>query len=130
MVILDATLVVKPRKRRAIRPRSLLDVKFLRRSGQISKYLKGFRTQKDADEAEHVLVEHVAASDAAPIEPVPLAIISAFATPSMHIYQGAGGSGSITPHLPHDVLGAIGTGFLKMQPEVVSPAALLASDDE
>jgi hypothetical protein len=130
VVILDTPPAIKDScKRRVRRPRSPLDVKFLRRSQRISKNLIGFRSQEDVAQAEPVVVEdeHMSANEDE--ISVPLAIVPAA---ERSAYEGVSGpSGAATPHLPTDVLQGISIGYLKMWGRVpVSRAALLDFDDE
>jgi hypothetical protein len=135
----DLILLVKmpspkaPRKHRAKRCRSPLDSMFLRCSVRIGKYMKVYKNKEDVDATTEGGAADLLAIDApvaqekmqgAVDEPVPLAVIPA--------YEGVGAvnAPSATPPLPPVTLQAIRTGFLGMQPEDVSVAALPASDDE
>ncbi|RCV38079.1 hypothetical protein SETIT_8G113100v2 [Setaria italica] len=117
VVILDKMPPTKtprktPRKPRARKPKGPLESKFLRRSSRLNKDLNGFKDQASVqtDGAQEAVGE-------------PLAIMS--------LYQGVSEEASTTaPHLPVEVVQAIGTGFLKMQSQTVSAEALLASDDD
>jgi hypothetical protein len=84
-----------------------LDDGFLRRSKRISNLCGGFKDAKSAKKAKQPTVDD-------PVKPMPLAIIP--------LSQDA------APHLSKEILEGITTGFLQIQPEVVS-AALLNEDN-
>lgn len=99
-----------PRKRRATKPKEQLDDRFLRHSKRNAVKLDGYKTapvHADKDVPDQADKDDV-------LDPMPLAIIPApGSTPA--------------PHLTKNVIEGIATGFLQIQPEVVS-AALLQYD--
>lgn len=122
-IISDMPLVSSSKKRRAKKLKGLIDSKFLRRSGRLKLANQGF---KDASSAAAAEVEVPAPSSRVlPADP-------SFEAPlHVSVYQGAAADGSAAaPLLPTPVVQAIDTEFLKMQPQDVSDALLLASDDD
>jgi hypothetical protein len=106
------------RKRRARKLKGPLDSRY-HRSDRLKKSCLGFKdaTSTVVAETEGVLLAGTTAPEAA------LAIVP--------IFEGSAADASTSaPHLPTAVVKAIGTEFLKMQPQDVSDAAMLASDDD
>jgi hypothetical protein len=94
-----------PRKRRATKAREHLDDRFLRRSKRNDMKLDGFKFAPAQADMEEIL------------EPMPLAMTPApGCTPA--------------PHLPKNIIEGIVTGFLQIQPTVVSAALLQDDPDE
>jgi hypothetical protein len=107
------------RKRRARKLKGPLDFRFLCKSERLKKSCRGF---KDAASTVAAETEGVLPTDTTTPE-VALAIVP--------ILEGSAANASTSaPHLPTAVVKAIGIEFLKMQPQHVSDAALLASDDD
>jgi hypothetical protein len=132
-------LLAKPRRREG--PKNLEDLLMslsLRHSKCLNDGLAGYRnvvvvaqevedgtaTAQVEEEAVEVKVSDLV-EDPAPIEVLPHDVVS-----SMVVYSGAAAEATYpAPHLPLETVQAMGTEFLKMHPEAVSDAALLASDD-
>ncbi|CAN6230933.1 unnamed protein product [Urochloa humidicola] len=121
--------VIKPnRKRRAKKMRTPLSKKFVRRSSRINKDLDGFRDKESKDAYAEEKEENVEAI----LEVQPLAMVPADdIDPSSSRSVGKSAAhASPAPFFSVDNVKAMATGFLKMQPGVVSEAALLASSDD
>lgn len=91
-----------PRKRRRHRLKEPLDEAFLRRSARLNQD-HGFKDNASAEQAKN--------------------------NPSLYVAQ-AGEASSRAPYLSADVIHGIATGYLKMQPEAASAAALLELDED
>jgi hypothetical protein len=124
-----------PKKRRARRPRGPLDVSFLCRSKRLNTGLEGFHDAASAGCAQNVATDQDVAVDQAVHDVVaevePIVVLTPEPAPSSLVvyFAIAAQDNLVAPHLPLETVQAMGTGFLKMQPEDVSDVALLASDD-
>lgn len=99
-----------PRRKKALKVKEKIDDSFLRRSKRLANKSQGFKnaeSAKEATEAAKIMEDN--------FNPMPLANIPPPAT-------------NVAPHLPQDVIEGIATGFLQIQPEIVS-ATLLKKDD-
>lgn len=121
-----------PKKRRTRKTKGPVDVAFLRRSKRQNDGLQGFWHQGQGlpAEAEMTEPEDDLAADELP-NPLPLAMIPLGGDGVVTMYAGSSSNPALdpAPHIPLDTVRAIGTDFLKMLPEEVSDARLLASDD-
>jgi hypothetical protein len=120
-IISDMPQVSSSKKHLGRKPKGPIDSKFLRRSGRLKLAIQGFKNASSATAAE--VDVPIPTSIALPADP-------SFEAP-LHVsaYQGAAADGSAAaPLLPTPVVQGIGTEFLKMHPQDVSDALLLASN--